>query len=225
MPPRLSTLMAGLLALGIQHAAIAQDDTLKLLVEQGNYWQSRGDQKRAAEAWEKLLRADPQNAAALYGMARVELAAQRTAAVQRYLADLRRAAPDSPLISQLEQEINLQRPGSNRALDEARQFAQLGEPEKAIAKYQEALGGARPKARSPLSTTRRWGTRTRAGRKAGAAWNGWCASRQTTHRCDSRSHRCCRIAKPRALTPSRSCPNSRDARTSAAPPAKAGVRP
>lgn len=144
MPPRLSTLMAALLALGIQHAAIAQDDTLKLLVEQGNYWQSRGDQKRAAEAWEKLLRADPQNPTALYGMARVELAAQRNAAVQKYLGELRRAAPDSPLIAQLEQEINLQRPGSNRALDEARQFAQFGEPEKAIAKYQEALGGRAP---------------------------------------------------------------------------------
>ncbi len=144
MPPRLSTLMAALLALGIQNAAIAQDDTLKLLVEQGNYWQSRGDQKRAAEAWEKLLRADPQNAAALYGMARVELAGQRTAAVQKYLAELRRSAPDSPLIAQLEQEINLQRPGSTRALDEARQAAQFGEPEKAIAKYREALGGRQP---------------------------------------------------------------------------------
>ena len=103
MSSRRYTLIAGLLAAAIHQTGVAQSDPLQLLIEQGRYWQERGDDRRALEAWEKLLRANPGHPDALYGMAVLELQAKRPAGAQKYLDELRRAAPGSPLVAQLEQ--------------------------------------------------------------------------------------------------------------------------
>ena len=68
------TLAMGLLAsLMAPSAAWAQSGAEQTLLDQGQYWQERGDTERPGEAWQKLLRLNPQNAQALYGMALVEL--------------------------------------------------------------------------------------------------------------------------------------------------------
>ncbi|TSH97695.1 tetratricopeptide repeat protein [Verticiella sediminum] len=137
--------MAALLAIALNQVAVAaQEDPLQLLIEQGKYWQSRGDYQRATEAWEKLLRADPGQPDALYGMAMAAAAGNRQAEAQRYLAQLRQAAPQSPYVGQIEQALALDRPGAAGVLEEARQAAQAGQPEQAIARYDQALAGAAP---------------------------------------------------------------------------------
>lgn len=82
---RHQTLAMGLLASLMAPVAWAQTGAEQTLLDQGQYWQERGDTERAGEAWQKLLRINPQNAQALYGMALVELNARRPEGAQRYL--------------------------------------------------------------------------------------------------------------------------------------------
>ena len=69
MHPRRHTLAIGILATLIGTAAHAEtSDAQMRLVEQGQYWQARDNAARASEAWEKVLRLDPNQIDALYGM-------------------------------------------------------------------------------------------------------------------------------------------------------------
>src|SRR3989344_2409500 len=97
---RHQTLAMGLLASLMAPVAWAQTGAEQTLLDQGQYWQERGDTERAGEAWQKLLRINPQNAQALYGMALVELNARRPEGAQRYLNQLQAAHPRSPQASQ-----------------------------------------------------------------------------------------------------------------------------
>uniref|UniRef100_UPI0026286F3F tetratricopeptide repeat protein n=1 Tax=uncultured Pigmentiphaga sp. TaxID=340361 RepID=UPI0026286F3F len=142
MSARRKTVVVGLLAALIHSGAWAQSDPVKVLVEQGRYWQSRGNGERAAEAWQKLLKLAPNHPEALYGMGNVELDAGRTEQARSYLAQLKRTHPDSPLIARLEQAINLG--GSSRVLQRARELARSGQTSEALATYQTALGGKAP---------------------------------------------------------------------------------
>src|SRR3989344_6071625 len=81
---RHQTLAMGLLASLMAPVAWAQTGAEQTLLDQGQYWQERGDTERAGEAWQKLLRINPQNAQALYGMALVELNAPRPLALEYY---------------------------------------------------------------------------------------------------------------------------------------------
>ncbi|MBT9513468.1 MAG: BCSC C-terminal domain-containing protein [Acidovorax sp.] len=123
-------------------AAWAQSGAEQTLLDQGQYWQERGDTERAGEAWQKLLRINPQNAQALYGMALVELNAQRPEGAQRYLTQLQAAHPRSPLVSRLQESI---RTGRNAPqIETARQQARSGQASQALSTYQAALGDRAP---------------------------------------------------------------------------------
>ena len=122
----------------------AQEDLGKTLVDQGLYWQERNDLERAAEAWNKLLLLSPNDARALAGLARAELAAKQPDKARQYIERLKKADPSSPLIAQLEQEIVLGT-GSNKAtLEQARKLAGSGNLDKAVAAYRAILGGRLP---------------------------------------------------------------------------------
>ena len=86
------TLILGLTAALAAPLALAQDAATRALIEQGQYWQSRGDSLRAIEAWEKLLRASPDQPEALYGMARA-LAQQQRAVLVTLDNEQRQRAP------------------------------------------------------------------------------------------------------------------------------------
>lgn len=49
----------GLLASLMAPVAWAQTGAEQTLLDQGQYWQERGDTERAGEAWQKLLRINP----------------------------------------------------------------------------------------------------------------------------------------------------------------------
>ncbi len=140
--PRQRTLILSLAAALAAPWALAQDAATRTLIEQGQFWQSRGDSQRAIEAWEKLLRASPNQPDALYGMARALAQQGQTEEAQRYLEQLRRAHPDHRLVDRLQQEINVQRNAGQ--VQQARSLARSGQAEQAMSTYREALGNAEP---------------------------------------------------------------------------------
>lgn len=142
MSARRNTVILGLLAAALHGGVLAQNDPVKVLVEQGQYWQSRGNGERATEAWQKLLRLAPNHPDALYGLAQIDLDGGHPEQARARLAQLRRSHPDSPLIGRLEQAINLG--GNTQVLQQARQQARQGQTDQALASYRAALGGKAP---------------------------------------------------------------------------------
>jgi len=139
-----NTLILGLVASlgGLTVPAQAQDAATKTLIEQGQYWQSRGDAQRAVDSWQKLLRVDPNQPDALYGMARAQLQGQNVEEAQRYLEQLRRAHPNHRLVERLQQDIGVQR--NSAQVQQARDQARAGQAEQAVGSYQAALGNQAP---------------------------------------------------------------------------------
>lgn len=137
------TLALGLVASLLAPApAWSQTVAEQTLLDQGQYWQERGDTERAGEAWQKLLRINPQNAQALYGMALVELNNQRPEAAQRLLTQLQAAHPRSPLVGRLQESVRTGR--SAPQIETARQQARSGQANQALSTYQAALGDRPP---------------------------------------------------------------------------------
>lgn len=144
MSARHYTIALSLLA-ALAHTDLqAQPATVDKLVEQGQYWQSRGDYKRASEIWDKLLMAQPNHPSALYGLALAALDAKDQASAQRYLVQLRQSAPNDPLIPQLEQDIYLSQPGPAATLSKARGLTAARQMDEAIAQYDSVLQGKKP---------------------------------------------------------------------------------
>ncbi|WP_231908142.1 cellulose biosynthesis protein BcsC [Cupriavidus sp. USMAHM13] len=142
--PAARSLLLGLMAMWSVSAA-AQEDPVKLLTDQGKFWQARGRSDRAIEAWQKILRLDPNQPDALYGMGVAELEAGRADSARTYLDRLRKAKPDSPLAGRLDQAIrNGGSAGTRQQVEQARQLARAGQSEEAVKRYQQAAGGAAP---------------------------------------------------------------------------------
>lgn len=141
---RRHALVLALLAGSIGPAA-AQEDPVKALVEQGKYWQARSRPDRAAEVWQKLLRLNPAQPDALYGMGVAELEAGRPDSARTYLDRLQKAAPNSALARQLGDQIARGgTAGARQQVEQARQLARSGQSEQAVRRYEEAAGGNVP---------------------------------------------------------------------------------
>ncbi|MDQ2147359.1 cellulose synthase subunit BcsC-related outer membrane protein [Alcaligenaceae bacterium C4P045] len=135
------TLAAGMLALALGHAAYAQTDALTLLIQQGQYWQKQSNPERATEAWQKLLRIDPNQPDALLGLGQVALSANQPERAMQYLTQLRSVAPEAPQTIRLQQAIALSQGDGKQKLSEARLAAQAGELDRAVDGYRAALTG------------------------------------------------------------------------------------
>jgi tetratricopeptide (TPR) repeat protein len=144
MSNRQHTLALAILAALSVPAAHAQDPAaVKALIEQGRYWQAKGNDERAAEAWQKVLRISPGQADALGGMAVVEADAKRYDEAMRYLNQLKKANPSHPSIARIEESINMSRNAPQ--LQTARELAKAGKSAEAVNTYQSALGSQPPK--------------------------------------------------------------------------------
>lgn len=144
MSARRHTLAIGLLAALLHNAGVAQSDPASVLLEQGRFWTEKRDATRAAEAWQRLLLVQPDRPEALYGLAVIDLDVKRTASAKNYLAKLRAAHPDSPLVAQLEQEMALRQGARPKELEQARLLAESGNLDGAIAQYDAVLNGKPP---------------------------------------------------------------------------------
>lgn len=125
-----------------QPGAAAGADPIRLLIQQSQYWQSRGDGARAKENWERLLRVSPGQPEALVGLAQLALDEDQPDVARDYLRQLQSAHPGSPLIATLEQSIRVG--GNRQQLEAARALAQQGRASEAAAQYRQALGGQVP---------------------------------------------------------------------------------
>jgi Tfp pilus assembly protein PilF len=145
MHPRRHTLAIGILTVLIGTAAYAEtNDAQTRLVEQGQYWQSRDNAARAAEAWEKVLRLDPSQIDALYGMGLIGVKQNKPEQAQQYLARLQALSPRPWQAAQLEQDIALTDPQNIALLDEARRLADGDQRDKATEVFRQLFAGRTP---------------------------------------------------------------------------------
>lgn len=122
----------------------ALNNTGQVLLQQGLYWQEQNDPARAAEIWKKLLLIDPQQVDAFYGLGLLELKAKRLNDAKRYVELLRSTHPGERQTLQLEQAVSLQSGANPQRLDAARQFAESGELDKAVAIYRQIFADKAP---------------------------------------------------------------------------------
>jgi Tfp pilus assembly protein PilF len=145
MRPRRHTLAIGILAALIGTAAHAETNDMQArLVEQGQYWQTRDNAARAAEAWEKVLRLDPNQPDALYGMGLIGVKQNKPEQAQHYLARLQALSPRPWLAAQLEQDIALAQPQNIALLDEARRLADGDQRDQATEVFRKLFAGRTP---------------------------------------------------------------------------------
>jgi tetratricopeptide (TPR) repeat protein len=96
-----------LISLSVPSVYAQNDSAFKVLSDQAQFWQSKGDYAKAAQSWKKILLIDTNNDRALYGLGVSELNSKNPENAKSYLAKLKSVAPNSKYISALEQEIVL----------------------------------------------------------------------------------------------------------------------
>ncbi|MBN8791387.1 MAG: BCSC C-terminal domain-containing protein [Stenotrophomonas nitritireducens] len=123
-----------------QNAASTQQ-----LVNQGNYWLDQGREDLAADAWRKLLAADPAQPDALLGLGMIDLNQGRRADAQRRLQQLQARHPSAAQTARLRAALA----GGGAAagagsLQAARGAAAAGRYAEAIKAYDEVFGAGGP---------------------------------------------------------------------------------
>ena len=145
MYPRRHSLVIGMFTAIIGTAShAATNDVQALLVEQGQYWQNRADAQRAAEAWEKVLRMDPNQVDALYGMGLSSLKQNKPEQARQYLARLQALSPRPWRAAQLEQDIALAQASNIALLEEARRLVDSGQRDEATEVFRKLFAGRTP---------------------------------------------------------------------------------
>ncbi|WP_345814892.1 cellulose synthase subunit BcsC-related outer membrane protein [Paraburkholderia sp. PREW-6R] len=120
--------------------AQASKDPLNVLIDQGKYWQSHQRGDLAEQAWLKVLRIDPKQPDALFGMGMVLADRKDGAGAQQYLARLKAAAPNYPNMDELGRRLG-ESSERDQTVNDARRLAQSGQSASAVQEYQRALVG------------------------------------------------------------------------------------
>lgn len=137
-----ATLCAAICALpDLAHAQTQPKDPLTVLIDQGRYWQAHQRGDLAEQAWQKVLRIDPNQPDALFGMGMVLADRRDGGGAQQYLARLRAAAPNYPSIDELGRRLG-ESSLRDQTVDDARRLAASGQSASAVQQYREAIGGA-----------------------------------------------------------------------------------
>ncbi|EIJ48662.1 cellulose synthase operon protein C [Herbaspirillum sp. GW103] len=148
MRTRRTTLAIGVLtALLGAHAAPVLAESAEIeaqLVEQGQYWQARNNNQRAAEVWQKVLQLDKSQVNALYGMGLIGVKQNRPQQANDYLERLQALSPQPWQARQLAQDIALARPENQALLAEARRLVDAGERDRATDTFRKMFNGLIP---------------------------------------------------------------------------------
>ncbi len=122
--------------------AIAASTATVLLLDKARALQGRGRMDLAAQAWQQVLLADPNQEEALANLARYTKQNGKTAEANAYLNRLRRVNPNNPAIAEIEtlRAIGEQRP----RLNEAGRLAAAQQYEQAMKIYREVFGDTPP---------------------------------------------------------------------------------
>ena len=123
------------------HGQVGQSATQSLL-EKAHVLEARGRMDMAAQIWQQVLLADPNNPAALGGLARSAKLSGDSAAASTYLDRLRAVNPNDPAIAQVE---SMQAARDHRAeLQQAGKLAQQGQYGQAMSAYRQLYGANPP---------------------------------------------------------------------------------
>jgi len=141
---RRSTLGLGLLLAFGPQTGFAQNAAQKVLLEQALFWNSKGNSERAGDAWKKLLIIDPSDVRALYGVAKVELDANRLETSKTYLEKIKQVDNSGYYAALLQQDLNLRSPVNEKLLYEARLLQEASKPDEAVAVYKKIFAGKEP---------------------------------------------------------------------------------
>ena len=153
---------------------------LNVLIDQGKYWQAHQRGDLAEQAWQKVLRIDPKQPDALFGMGMVLADRKDGSGAQQYLARLREVAPNYPNIDELGRRLGETSP-RDQTVNDARRLAQSGQSASAVQEYQRALERQARHARARSSSiTRRSPPRRKAGIRRVAGSNSSRARTPTT---------------------------------------------
>ncbi|MGX7003408.1 cellulose synthase subunit BcsC-related outer membrane protein [Caballeronia sp. KNU42] len=120
--------------------AAAANSPLAVLIDQGRYWQAHRRGDLAEQAWQKVLRIDPKQPDALYGMGIILSDRKDGSGAQQYLQRLREAAPQYPNIDELGRRLGETSP-RDQTVNDARRLAQSGQTASAVQEYQRAIDG------------------------------------------------------------------------------------
>ena len=131
--------LAALLPGGFAQAQTAIDQ----LLENARYWESRGREDKAIEAWSKLLLARPDDAAALVTLGLHHARAGRRTEAAALLERLRAAHPGHAGIGQIEQALRVGG-RADELLAEARKKARAGDAAGAVDAYRQLFGDQPP---------------------------------------------------------------------------------
>ena len=132
-------LLCALAGAGVQAETAAE----RQLIEQGQYWQQR-DATRATEAWNRLLQAHPDHAAALAGLTQLAVQAKQETQARVYLEKIKALHPNYPGIAQLEQAVLLLNPQAAATLEQAHVLGRQEKTQEAVAHYQKLFHGRVP---------------------------------------------------------------------------------
>jgi tetratricopeptide (TPR) repeat protein len=145
--------------------AQAAADPLNVLIDQGKYWQAHKRGDLAEQAWQKVLRIDPKQPDALFGMGMVLADRKDGSGAQQYLARLREVAPNYPSIDELGRRLG-ETSARDQTVNDARRLAQSGQSASAVEEYKRAIEGkpSTPGARGDAAGLGRSASRARTAR-------------------------------------------------------------
>jgi len=121
-------------------AGASANSPLAVLIDQGRYWQAHRRGDLAEQAWQKVLRIDPKQPDALYGMGIILSDRKDGSGAQQYLQRLREVAPQYPNIDELGRRLGETSP-RDQTVNDARRLAQSGQNASAVQEYQRAIDG------------------------------------------------------------------------------------
>lgn len=113
------------------------------LVENARYWQGRGREDKAIEAWGKVLAAEPASPEALVALTLHHARLDQIPQAREYLGRLKEAHPAHAEIPRLERALELGKRWDT-VLAEARSLVRAGRVDEGIARYRELFAGGDP---------------------------------------------------------------------------------
>jgi len=141
--------VAGLLAcvitlapIAVQAQAANQAATTQLLLDKAHSFEVRGRMDLAAQTWQQILLADPNNTEALGGLARAAKLNGNAALSNTYLDRLKAINPNDPNIARVDSMLTQQ--NQVQQLQQAGKLAQAGQYAQAMDIYRQVFGGDPP---------------------------------------------------------------------------------
>jgi tetratricopeptide (TPR) repeat protein len=139
-------LLAAVLLLGGAVASMAQGAAVTALLARARVQDESGHVDLAAQGWQQVLLADPNNREAIAGLARWAKLAGNNAEAERYLDRLRQLDPHDAAIGQVIGQVQGMRSTKeqNAQLQQASKLAQSGQNEAAMRIYRSVWGDRPP---------------------------------------------------------------------------------